>query len=290
MDIKIENDQLRVKIRPEGAELRSVVAVDSNLEYMWSGDPNFWGKTSPVLFPVVGTLKNGAYQFAGNKYHLSRHGFARDVVFNVGSVGDGSAIFSFQSTPKTLAHFPFQFKLTIKYDLDQNVLKVTYLVENKGDKTMYFSLGAHPAFKVPLVDATRYEDYYLKFNQEEDAKRWPINSDGLLKRAPVSFLQNIDRLSLTRDLFSDDALVFKQLRSTKISLKSSLHDHGLDFGFEGFPFLGLWAARNADFVCIEPWCGVADSEDHDQVLETKEGIETLDANRSWTRAWEVLFY
>jgi galactose mutarotase-like enzyme len=97
-------------------------------------------------------------------------------------------------------------------------------------------------------------------------------------------------LSLTRDLFEDDALVFKQLQSTKISFTSTLHDHGLDFGFEGFPFLGLWAARNADFVCIEPWCGIADSEDHDQILETKEGIEILDANGSWTRAWEVSFY
>jgi len=155
---------------------------------------------------------------------------------------------------------------------------------------MYFSLGAHPAFAVPLVADTHFNDYYLLFNKVENAPRWPISPTGLIGRTPTPLLENTDRLALQRDLFSKDALVLKHLNSDKISLKHEKHDHGFDFHFKGFPYLGIWSTKNGDFVCIEPWCGIADNVDHDQDFTHKEGIEVLSAGGRWTRSWRVDFY
>ena len=155
---------------------------------------------------------------------------------------------------------------------------------------MYFSIGGHPAFKVPLVNGTTYNDHYLEFSKAENAPRWPIADGGLIKNEPTDFLKNTAKLPLTKDLFKDDALVFKHLRSEMVSIKSTSHTHGLDFYLDGFPYLGIWAAKNADFVCIEPWCGIADRVNHDQHLANKEGIETIQKGEDWSRTWKVKFY
>ena len=289
MDV-LENDDLRIVINPKGAELKSVVNKRTGLEYMWGGDPAFWGKTSPILFPIVGTLKNDSYLFEGKSYSLTRHGFARDAVFQTKDRKDNLIVFSLTSTPASREKYPFDFELLVKYQVVADQLEVTYEVKNADNKSMYFSIGGHPAFKTPLVNGTAYEEYYLHFDQKENAERWPISPEGLIKSQSVPFFKDTSILKLTRTLFKDDALVFKQLQSTKISIRSDVHQHGLDFFFERFPFLGIWAAKNADFVCIEPWCGIADSESHDQQLISKEGIVKVDTNNHWARSWKVRFY
>jgi galactose mutarotase-like enzyme len=155
---------------------------------------------------------------------------------------------------------------------------------------MLFSLGAHPAFKVPLIEGTSYTDYTLEFNSTESAPAWKISPEGLITGETVPTLQNTSRLALRKELFYGDALVFKNLKSDSISIKSTKHNHGLDFAFAGFPFFGIWAAKNADFVCLEPWCGIADSVDHDQNLSNKEGIQHLTSGKSWTRNWSIKCY
>ena len=290
MNVSLENDCLKVRINEKGAELTSVISKDTGLEYMWSGDPAFWGKTSPILFPIVGTLKKDSYRYQNNLYTLTRHGFARDSTFQVAAQQGDSVIFSLSSTPASREKYPFDFELQVGYKLSEDNLEVNYTVENTGPDVLYFSIGAHPAFKVPLVKGTAYEDQYLEFNETENSGRWPIVGEGLIKNAPIPFLQYTSILKLTRTLFNEDALVFKDLKSDKISLKSKAHAHGLDFHFGGFPYLGIWAAKNADFVCIEPWCGIADSVSHDQEFVSKEGIVKISKDESWTRSWMIRVY
>jgi galactose mutarotase-like enzyme len=290
MDLTLQNKELKVRIATAGAELRSVVTRRNDMEYMWSGDPAVWGKTSPILFPIVGTLVDGKYAYEGNVYNLPRHGFARDNEFAVASVGDDQVIFLLESNGRFLDVFPFEFALTITYSIDGMSLTVSYGVENRGSGDMYFSLGAHPAFAVPLVAGTRYEDYYLLFNTKELANRWPITREGLISPSSTAFLVQSNRVDLTHALFEDDAVVLKELRSKVVSLRCNEHPHGLDFHFEGFRYLGIWSARHADFVCIEPWCGIADTVGHSGQLVDKEGIERLAPKASWSRSWVVTFY
>jgi galactose mutarotase-like enzyme len=288
--ITLENDILTAKVLSKGAELFSIVNKQTGLQYMWNADPAFWAKTSPILFPIVGTLGDDTFLYKNREYKLSRHGFARDTEFEVKRSGNMDAAFSITSTPESLMKYPFDFQLKVKYELEGNSLSVKYIVHNKGVETMYFSIGGHPAFKVPLMDGTNYEDYFLLFNKVENTPRWPISSNGLIKPSPVNFLNNSDKMQLTKGLFYEDAIVLKHLRSDCISVRSDVHEHGLDFHFEGFPFFGIWAAKNANFVCLEPWCGIADSVNHDKELTTKEGIENLSPNEFWSRVWKVTLY
>ena len=286
----LQNDHLWVTVNKKGAELTSVKSKSTRIEYMWSADPAYWAKTSPILFPVVGTLRNDSFLYLGKFYTLSRHGFARDMVFNLVEQNKECATFQLLSNAITLEKYPFEFSLEVSYKLAKDFLEVSYNVKNTGSDTMYFSIGAHPAFKVPLTDDTKFEDYFLQFSEIENAPRWPIDSLGLIMDKPAALLENTSELKLTHDLFSQDALVFKNLRSDKVSIKSARHEHGLDFYFEGFPYLGIWSYKNADFVCIEPWCGIADSVLHNQSLVEKEGIIELSSSESWTRSWKVRFY
>ena len=286
----IENTHLKVTISPKGAELQSIYNKVLQMEYMWNADPAFWGKHSPVLFPIVGTLKNDSYYFNDKQYQLGRHGFAREMDFAVSAQSSSIIVFTLQSNDETLAKFPFTFRFDVKYELNENSVKTTYSVTNNGNAAMYFSVGGHPAFKVPLTETTAYNDYYLEFNNGENAGRWPISKDGLIETAPTAVFHQSNKLPLTKELFQKDALVFKGLVSNSVMLKNDKNTHGLLFDFTGFPYLGIWAAKNADFVCIEPWCGIADSVNSDQQLINKEGIQTLQPAKNFERTWSVTVF
>ena len=286
----IENDILKVEINATGAELSSLINKTNGLEYMWSGDPKFWGKKSPVLFPIIGTLKDNAYFHNGNRYQLSRHGFAREMDFAVKEETADSITFEIHNNEHTFELFPFYFSFSIKYTLRQDTLFVTYSVENTGSDRMYFSVGGHPAFKVPLKGSLQYDDYYLLFNKAENAGRWPISKDGLIESSPIDLLQNTAKLPLTKELFYRDAIVFKQLLSDEVQLRTDQDGAGLNFSFRGFPFLGIWAAKDASFVCIEPWCGIADDVNTNQDISNKEGIINLATGDSFERTWSVQVY
>ncbi|MEO5979903.1 MAG: aldose 1-epimerase family protein [Chryseolinea sp.] len=290
MNVLLENDSIQVGIKSMGAELYSVKRKQFQLEYMWSGDSAVWGKTSPVLFPIVGALKENTYYYKGKSYSLSRHGFAREQHFQIKDQSKTEVTFVIVSDAESLLKYPFQFCLSMHYKIIDASLEVSYKVENTGKDEMYFSVGAHPAFAVPLEYGLQYDDYYLLFDQKEIAARWPISAAGLIESTPHSLLQNSDKLSLNRKLFAQDALVLKHLKSKSLSLKSDIGSHGLDFDFASFPYLGIWAAKDGDFVCIEPWCGIADSVIHDQNLTTKEGIEKLMPGVNWNRSWKVKFF
>lgn len=274
----ISNATISIKVADKGAELQSIYNKQSELEYMWSGDPAFWAKKSPVLFPIVGGLKKNTYNYKGKYYQLGRHGFARDNTFDLVEKTNSSLTFSLKSNEQTKEFYPFDFVFSVKYALQENKLQVTFLVENTGSDNLLFSVGAHPAFAVPLVKGTTYEDYYLQFNKAEDAGRWPLSLDGLIETTPTPWLKNENRLPLKKELFHKDAIVFKHLTSDSISIVSDKTPHGVKVHFPGFPYIGIWAAKDANFVCIEPWRGIADSVDASGNLEEKEGINSLAAN------------
>ncbi|MES2516779.1 MAG: aldose 1-epimerase family protein [Bacteroidota bacterium] len=283
----IKSQQITAKINPKGAELVSLFNHEDQTEYIWRADPDFWGKSSPVLFPIVGSLKQNMYRFEGQEYTLPRHGFARDREFTVEKSGESNVIFLLTHDENTLKVFPFPFEFRLIYTLENSTLNVTYSVKNIGDREMYFSVGGHPAFAVPLAGNTNYDEYYLEFNKTETFKRWGLTSDGLIDTQPFDFLMNTNTLPLTKELFYDDAIVFKNLESTSVTLKSDNVNQQLKFDFEGFHFLGIWAAKNANFVCIEPWCGIADAANHNQELTEKEGIISLSSNEIFEKTWRV---
>lgn len=283
----LSNDVLKISVSAKGAELQSIQHTGTGLEYMWSGDPAFWGKKSPVLFPIVGGLKNNTYQYKGKDYTLGRHGFARERDFTVTVQTENSLTFSLEADSATLQVYPFPFRFSVIYTLEQNTITVTYKAENNGDELMYFSVGAHPAFAVPLVKGTGYTDYYLLFSRKEHSGKWPLSPEGLIRKEPVALLDNTNTLPLTKELFYGDALVFKDLVSNSISIVSDKTKHGLRLQYDDFPYMGIWSAKNANFVCIEPWCGIADSVDTSGDLTDKEGIHSLSPDESFTRSWRV---
>lgn len=284
--ITLENDFVKVRIANKGAELQSLFSKETNIEYLWNGDSAFWGKHSPVLFPIVGSLKNDSYIYQGKTYKLPRHGFARDHEFKAEKISDSEAIFTLKHSNETLKAYPFLFELKLTYQIIDKKLVLKYTVTNTDSKKMFFSLGAHPAFAVPNTPNTSYQDYYLAFNDDEKLTYWKLE-DGLVANETETLDLSRHRLDLKHDLFYNDALVFKTLQSNCISLLNTKNDYGLHFHFDDFPFFGIWAAKDASFVCLEPWCGVADGVNHNQELAYKEGIIKLDAGSNWNRCWEV---
>ncbi|MCP9754124.1 aldose 1-epimerase family protein [Lacihabitans sp. CCS-44] len=283
----IENEYIRASINPLGAELVSLLKLDDNTEYMWDANPAFWGKTSPVLFPIVGGLKNDTYLFEGKEYKLPRHGFARTMLFLVESQTENSVIFLLKNNEETGKVYPFEFELRLIYSISDNQLELKYEVRNPSEKPLWFSVGGHPAFKCPIENGLSYDDYFLEFDQTEDFERWPLNSEGLVLDTPIGITINTNKLMLTKELFHEDALVFKHLTSDCVTMKSQKSPKELKFEFKNFPYLGIWAAKNADFVCIEPWCGIADSADTNQNLVEKEGINHLEPKLVYERSFII---
>jgi galactose mutarotase-like enzyme len=282
--IKIANDKLAVAINEKGAELQSILY--NSIEYLWQADGRFWNKHAPVLFPVVGELKNGEYFFNNKTYKLSRHGFARDKIFNVEQITDTSARFILNDDETSLAVYPFKFSFQVEYALNDATLLCSYTVKNNGNDVMYFSVGGHPAFNVPLVKNLKHNDYFLRFNNDETLTRCLLHK-GLISNSTDQLQLNNSSLRLEHTLFYSDAIVLKHIKSNEIRLYSEQDAHGLNFKFDGFPYFGIWAAVDAPFVCLEPWCGIADNIHHDQQLSHKEGINKLASNESWQRTWSV---
>ncbi|MCX2485952.1 aldose 1-epimerase family protein [Pedobacter sp. MR2016-24] len=284
--ILLENENIKVAISPKGAELQSIHSKTTDFEYLWKGDPQYWGKFSPVLFPIVGALKDNKYIFGNQEYELPRHGFARDHEFDFEQISNEEVLFTLSQTADTLKVYPFEFKLGLRYQIAGTKVSCNYEVYNPGLEALLFSVGGHPAFAAPLTAGSVYEDYYLEFNKDESITYHKIE-DNLIADETASLVLDDSKLVLKHELFYNDALVIKELKSDSISLKNKRNQHGLTFNFENFPYFGIWAARDADFICLEPWCGIADGVNHNQQLRDKEGIISLSPGLDWKRSWSV---
>jgi galactose mutarotase-like enzyme len=287
--VRLHNESMEVSVNPLGAEMQKLKNLITGVDHLWSGDPAYWGKFSPVLFPVVGTLKNDHYTHNGTVYTMSRHGFAREKLFLSKQISETEAIFTLEDDESTRVIYPFRFVLRIRYLMEGSRLTVTYTVCNTGDGPMYFSIGAHPAFAIPWVAGLAYEDHQLVFSEAETAGRWGLK-DGLLLDEERPLLRDRKVLSLSGALFAEDAIVLKGLRSKVLTLRSDRDPHGFHFGIEGWPHLGIWAAPGAPFVCIEPWQGHADPVSHDGEFSSKPGIVELQPGEDWENSWWVSLF
>jgi galactose mutarotase-like enzyme len=276
----ISNSNLTAQINHFGAELFSL-KNSKNKEYIWEGNPAFWGKHSPILFPIVGTLKNNSYFHNGIEYHLPRHGFAREMEFKLIEKTEKSATFSLISSVETRKVYPFDFELLVCYSLVENKLNIDYKVANKNDFMMPFSIGAHPAFALN----GNFEKYSLEFQQQEILK-YHLLEDGLISNSTNKILLDNRQLGLNYSLFENDALVFKKLESKSITIIQNTVPL-LKVNFTGFPNLGIWTVKNGPFLCIEPWFGYSDTLEVYDELSKKEGIQLLEKNETFKSNFSV---
>lgn len=267
--ITIFNKKIKATINSKGAELFSL--HDGKREYIWEGNPKFWGKHSPILFPIVGTLKNNSYLYNGESYKLSRHGFARDLEFQVLSKTSDGVRFTLVSDKKTFIDYPFDFVLQIEYQLFDAELKIKYQVINNGNKKLPFSIGGHPAFALPK----KFEDYSLEFETDETINRYILKDDLISNEVETVILEN-KKLPLTYSLFQKDALIIKQMHSKEIELLEN-NIPFLKFSFADFPNFGIWTKDRAPFICLEPWVGFSDTSESTGNFFEKEGIQVLES-------------
>lgn len=280
MTTTISNSILNASIKHAGAELFSL-KDNQNKEYIWEGNPDFWGKHSPVLFPIVGTLKNNTYTIDKKEYQLSRHGFARDMEFKLVEKTQNSAVFSLESNEETLKKYPFEFELQLIYTLEKTSLNIEYIVINKGETKMPFSIGAHPAIALP----ENFESYSFKFEKEEPLKYNLLEND-LISNKTETLKTTGNIVPLNYSLFENDALVFKTLESNSLTILENNKPY-VQVDFEDFPSLGIWTKDQAPFVCIEPWFGYSDTADNSGYLFEKEGILVLEADQSFHSQFSI---
>ena len=279
MIITLSNNKISASINTIGAEL--IRLEKDNQNYIWTVNETYWNKTSPILFPIVGRLKNDAYTIADKKYELPRHGFARNFEFQILNQTENSVVFVLESNSETLKNYPFEFKLQLEYELDGNELKMNYSVENRSEVTMPFSIGAHPAFAIE----DSFSDYSLQFNEAEEFVSYELENEQFSNSFRKINSEN-GQINLNYSLFEKDALVFKHLKSNELILLNK-NKPVLSVQFEGFPYLGIWTKPNAPFLCIEPWCGLADNVNHNGNIFEKEGINLLHPQEIFSRRIKI---
>lgn len=288
MITKIRNGRYKVTVSDKGAELQSFYDLKNDLEYIWNGDKKIWNERSPLLFPVVGMQKDGYYEYGGRQFSMPMHGFAKLCSFSPAGAGRDYISYLLSASEVTLRHYPFNFELLVTYSLKISSLSIQFKIKNLSGKLMPFSLGAHPAFRVPIAGSDPYTDYFLEFEQMETASRFPLRER--LLSGPVPYLKAQKTLALTPVLFNDGALIFKDLKSRRIELKSKNSSHGVRVDFKDFSYLGLWAFPNAPYICIEPWNGIASSQTSSHDIFQKEGIQLLPPNESISYEYSITVY
>ena len=278
----------RATFAAHGAELTSLTTTANDLEYVWPGNPEVWGRHAPVLFPLVGRLPNDAYRHHGLDYQLPQHGFARDQEFAVLRHGPTELVFRLHQSETTRPAFPFAFELIITYTLHEALLTVRWDVRNPSpNQPLLFSIGAHPAVRCPLLPGEAFEDYYFEFDHPVSLDRHLLRG-GLLTGDTAPVVRAARELPLSYDLFADDALVFKHYDFTRLTLRSRQSAHFVRFQFDGFPYLGLWTkGPGAGFVCVEPWHGIASSVGEPGELCDKEGILSLDPGQVFSASYTI---
>ena len=286
MNHEIKNSFISAKIDSFGAQLNSLKKVDNNLEYIWQANSKYWNRHAPILFPIVGRLKEDSYFYKNQKYSMTQHGFARDCEFELIEKDDDYLNFRLKSSDKTLEIYPFFFFFDIFYELMENRLIVSYRVKNKTNGEMFFSIGAHPAFNWPLGNEEK-NDCFFEFENIKNTKRYYLNDKGLFYKTENLEIED-NKIVLNEELFKNDALVFNDFNIKEVTFKNSKNKNYVKLEFEKFPYLGLWSKPSgAPFICIEPWFGVADEENSNQKLEEKKAMITLQKDESFSCFYSI---
>lgn len=279
----IQNEYLKIRVAQFGAVLTGIQSATSGHEFLWQGDPSVWNGQSPILFPIIGKLLDDKCRIDGKEYKIIRHGLARHREFQCVSARKNELVFLQKSDAETKKAYPYDYELYITFTIDKNSLTVTHTVKNSNAKTMYFSLGAHPAFNCALGDK-------LVFEKRETFVSERINHDSVITGDTDLILENSDTLLLTEHLFDKDALIFEGVQSDFVTLHCQKAHTKMRFTFGDAPFLAVWAKPAAPFVCIEPWYGVNDSYEKKADFSEKRGIVALPAGETFAFSWKAEFF
>jgi len=275
MSVTISNSYISAQIYSKGAELFSLKSIKTNEEYIWEGDPKYWGKHSPVLFPIIGTLKNNSYSYKDQEYKLSRHGFARDLNFEIIQSSENQAVFSLKASEETKKVYPFEFELHLTYTLTESKIEIKYTIINKDKVAIPFSIGAHPAFALPK----NFESYSLEFEAQETLTCHTLEND-LVSDSKFEINLEDKKLPLQYATFENDALIMKTLQSKEITILDEKKPL-LKVIFKDFNNLGIWTKVGAPFICIEPWLGYSDTVHTKGSILEKDGIQIVNKKTNY---------
>ncbi|MDX9914511.1 MAG: aldose 1-epimerase family protein [Sphaerochaeta sp.] len=285
MIISLASARYAVAIDTMGAELKRFADTIDSVSYLFNGDPQWWAGTAPVLFPIIGGLASGSFIHEGISYQLGSHGFARKSEFTVVSCDSTHAVLTLQANDQTKAVYPFDFRLTVSVVLEWAGLAVRYDVENLDSQVMYFSIGSHPAFALPLGGGY-YEHHFLEFEYPERDERWFFGDGCLLDHSESAF--DAGRLiNLRADLFDRGPLIFRDVDSRAITLRRSRGHEAITIRYDA-PNVAIWSkAGRAPFVCIEPWWGLPDPCGFSGTLSEKPGIISLSSHATFTTRYSL---
>ncbi len=286
MSVTITNDFLKATINEKGAELVSLHA--NEIEYIWQADPQYWGRHAPILFPFVGRLKDNHYSYQGKTYPMGQHGFARDKEFKVLEQTKEKVTLVLTSDEETRKVYPFDFSLTVSYEIWGEGVRIRFDVENTGEEEMIFALGGHPAFNIPLTDKLQFEDYFIAFSPQKSRVKIPLEGP-FTNLAQKTIGQTNTNIQLSRELFKEDALIYETKGLNAYTLGSEDSSHSVTVAYNHIPYVGLWSPYPAEapFVCIEPWWGFADTIDSNGRLEDKEGMNRLAAKAHFKTEFSI---
>ena len=286
----LSNSILTVQIAEHGAELQSI--KKDGKEYLWQGDAKFWGRRSPVLFPIVGRVWNNKYRHAGNTYEIGQHGFARDMDFKLTNIEDIGAVYWLESTPDTLGKFPFPFRLLVGYLLEENKITVKWRVENLGAMDMYFQIGAHPAFYFPEFDAATKDRGFFVFDRKSDLEYiMPTEKGCVSPERHVLKLNKEGLMPIDIHTFDCDTYIFDNKQLKKITLLDKKKKPHISLEFNS-PLVALWSPTkthpDCPFVCIEPWYGRCDSVGYSGELKDREWIQKLEPKETFDVEYKII--
>jgi galactose mutarotase-like enzyme len=283
---QISSDKLSVSISELGAELCSVKDLSTDYEFIWQANPAVWARHAPVLFPIVGKVYQNTLRVKEQEFSLNQHGFARDLLFEPIEIYTNLIKFMLVSSEKTKELFPYDFKFFISYEVIDETIIVSYSVLNTGNETMFFSVGAHPGFNLPNPKLNQYK---IEFEVPENLDRYLL-TDGLQNQQVENLGIEQKWLSLDKSLFDKDAIVLKNLKSKWLKLVQTDGRFAIQLHFEGFPFMGIWSKLgNEEFICLEPWQGIADTFGFEGEITKKEGIIGLEAGKEISFTYAIEF-
>lgn len=284
----VKNEFLTVTAAEKGAELQSIRGAEGT-EYLWQGDPKYWSDRALNIFPYVARLTDGSYYLDGQLHHMDIHGIAPYRDFQLVSNDGSRMVLELRADEATRAFYPRKFVFRVVYALQGKTLEVTYEVENRDEKTMYFGLGGHPGFCVPLAAGKRFEDYRLRFTNPCTPRRIGFSETCFVtgEREPFA-LENGRDIPLRHDLFDDDAIVLADM-DHRITLETDGDSHGITVTFPQMDYLGLWhwPKTDAPYVCIEPWCSLPSSQGRIAVFEEQADLIALESGGTYTNRWTI---
>lgn len=290
MEYEIRNEFLKVCVDSRGGELISI-RDQKDREYMWQGDEATWPDQGPNLFPYIARLTDGSYVYQGKTYHMDIHGFLMymDMDLDLSTCRGDKLVMRLESSPETLKKYPFAFSLEMIWELKGTVLEISYRVYNRDDKIMYFGVGGHPGFQVPMEEGTDFEDYYLDFGPEAKPLRVGMSEDCFVTGEDTPFLLRENRyLDLRHDLFDDDAIILREMPRT-VTLASKKGTHSIEVSYPDMPYLGIWhwPRTKVPYLCIEPWSSLPSRKGIVEDLGKQENLISLGSGEMYENTWSV---